>query len=76
MVEHSSDGQERLLRAAFLAGAIADALALGPMLVPQLGQPTPVAFHQMFGHRSSVHPMTACHNGVNFAPPEIGFGKW
>ena len=30
--------QERLLRAAFLAGAITDALALGPMLVPQLGQ--------------------------------------
>ena len=30
--------QERLLRAAFLAGAITDALALGPMLVPWLGQ--------------------------------------
>ncbi|HXJ35279.1 MAG TPA: hypothetical protein VMS22_14700 [Candidatus Eisenbacteria bacterium] len=38
MVERPSDGQERLLRAAFLAGAITDALALGPMLVPQLGQ--------------------------------------
>jgi hypothetical protein len=38
MVEHASDGQERLLRAAFLAGAITDALALGPMLVPQLGE--------------------------------------
>jgi hypothetical protein len=38
MVEHTSDGQERLLRVAFLTGAITDALALGPMLVPQLGQ--------------------------------------
>lgn len=38
MIEPASVGQERLLRAAFLAGAITDALALGPMLVPQLGQ--------------------------------------
>jgi hypothetical protein len=38
MVDHASDTQERLLRAAFLAGAITDALALGPMLVPRLGQ--------------------------------------
>jgi hypothetical protein len=38
MAEHASGSQERLLRAAFLAGAITDALALGPMLVPQLGQ--------------------------------------
>ncbi len=37
-MKRPSDGQERLLRAAFLAGAITDALALGPMLVPQLGQ--------------------------------------
>jgi uncharacterized membrane protein len=35
MVEHAADSQERLLRAAFLAGAITDALALGPMLVPR-----------------------------------------
>jgi len=33
-----SRGQKRLLRAAFLAGAVTDALALGPMLVPRLGQ--------------------------------------
>ena len=38
MVAHASEGQERLLRAAFLAGAITDGLALGPMLIPQLGQ--------------------------------------
>lgn len=38
MIEPVSDRQERLLRTAFLAGAITDALALGPMLVPQLGQ--------------------------------------
>jgi len=38
MIERPSDGQERLLRVAFLAGAITDALALGPMLVPQLSR--------------------------------------
>jgi hypothetical protein len=38
MVERSSGTQARLLRAAFLAGAVADALALGPMLVPRLGE--------------------------------------
>jgi hypothetical protein len=32
------DAQTRWLKAAFLAGAITDALALGPMLVPPLAQ--------------------------------------
>ncbi len=32
------DAQARLLRTAFLAGAITDALALGPLLVPELAR--------------------------------------
>lgn len=38
MIEKAPDGQARLLRAAFLAGAITDGLALGPMLVPELAR--------------------------------------
>jgi hypothetical protein len=38
MVENAPDRHERLLRAAFLAGAITDGLALGPMLVAPLGE--------------------------------------
>ena len=33
-----SDRRERLLRAAFLAGAVTDALALGPLLFPPLAR--------------------------------------
>lgn len=38
MVRSAFESQENLLRAAFLAGAITDALALGPMLVPSLAE--------------------------------------
>jgi hypothetical protein len=38
MIDDGNDGQARLLRTAFLAGAVTDALALGPLLVPELAR--------------------------------------